>query len=122
MMADKISRVNIVDETLMAGLSCGEVSQIVWPLLRKAVKHVLTIPDDGVIPMMNCLAKPDSKIRRSVEGGECSAASLIALMAASTDGQLRDQLKLNDDSSILILGTEGATDPEFYQQAVSGKL
>jgi diaminopropionate ammonia-lyase len=115
--ANQIKLVNIVDETLMAGLSCGEVSKIIWPLLAKGVQHVVTIPDDGVVPMMQWLARPTSS-RASVEGGECSGAGLIALMAANNDPSLKQALNINAQSTILVLGTEGATDPEFYKQAM----
>ena len=118
--ARKIKLVDIVDETVMAGLSCGEVSKIVWPLLDKGVSHVLTIPDDGVVPMMRALAKPEQASRRSIEGGECSAASLVALMASCSNPDLKKQLRLDQHSSVLVLGTEGATDIDFYQNAMNG--
>jgi diaminopropionate ammonia-lyase len=118
MQAKQIELVNIVDETVMAGLSCGEVSRLVWPLLSKGVQHVISIPDEGVVPMMRCLAKPDQTTRAAIEGGECSAASLIALMAASGDKELKSAIGLTDQSVVLVLGTEGATDPEFYHNAV----
>lgn len=117
--AQQVELVDIVEETLMAGLSCGEVSRIAWPLLRKGVQHVVTIPDEGVIPMMKWLANPCDESRPAIEGGECSTSSLIALMAASSDNVLAQALNLTEDSTVLVLGTEGATDPEFYQMAMT---
>jgi diaminopropionate ammonia-lyase len=116
----QIKLVDIVDETVMGGLSCGEVSRIAWPLLQKGVSHVVTIPDDGVVPMMRWLAKPIETIRPAIEGGECSAASLIALLAISGDASLKQTIGVDDQSVVLVLGTEGATDPEFYRKAVDG--
>lgn len=118
---DAVELLNITQETVMAGLSCGEVSRIVWPLLRKGVSDVVTIPDDGVIPMMKWLANPneaDTTVRRSIEGGECSAASLIALLGSTNDPATAQALQLDENSKVLVLGTEGATDPEFYQHAM----
>ncbi|MGI9286882.1 MAG: diaminopropionate ammonia-lyase, partial [Pseudomonadales bacterium] len=117
--AMNIKLVNVTEETVMAGLSCGEVSRIAWPLLRKGVRHVITIPDDGVVPMMNWLAKPEAAKRPAIEGGECSAASLIALMAAASNNELREDIGLNQQSTVLVIGTEGATDLEFYNSAVN---
>ncbi|MFK8021733.1 MAG: diaminopropionate ammonia-lyase [Pseudomonadales bacterium] len=118
--AGKVELINITDETVMAGLSCGEVSRIAWPLLREGVKHVLTIPDEGVMPMMRWLAMPEDTQRPAIEGGECSAASLIALLAAAKT-ELRSSLEFDEHSLVLVLGTEGATDPEFYQQALAAR-
>lgn len=117
----EIKLVHITEETVMAGLSCGEVSRLIWPILSKGVNHVITIPDDGIVPMMRWLANPIEAQRPSIEGGECSAASLAALLAATSDPVLKEKLGLNEESSVLVLGTEGATDPEFYYQAVNGE-
>lgn len=109
----EIILVDIVDETLMAGLSCGEVSQLAWPLIQKGVNHVITIGDDGVAPMMRWLANPEVE-RPAIEGGECSASGLIGIMAASQDKALGEKLGLNNNSTVLVIGTEGATDREQY--------
>ncbi|NKC14012.1 MAG: diaminopropionate ammonia-lyase [Gammaproteobacteria bacterium] len=128
MMADCVYRsiksqdrvgMHIVEETLMGGLSNGEVSQVVWPLLKKGVSAVITIPDEGVMPMMRWLAKPTCAERPPIEGGECSAAGLIALMASASDSALARSLGLDSTSTVLVLGTEGATDPGFYRRALS---
>ena len=118
--ADDAIQLNVVEETVMAGLSCGEVSQIIWPLLRRGVKHAITIPDEGVVPTMRSLAKPAGDDRPAIEAGECSAAGLIALLAAAGNTELQQALDLNQASRVLVLGTEGATDPEFYHRAIYG--
>jgi len=120
----KIELVNIVDETVMAGLSCGEVSRVIWPLIEKGVADVVTIPDDGVVPIMRRLAFPDSAYPRdAIEAGECSTAGLATLLATNNpeNADLKHQLKLNEDSTVLVLGTEGATDPDFYQAAMASE-
>ena len=109
-----IKLVDIEQETLMAGLSCGEVSRVAWPILRKSVKHALTFDDTGVVPMMRWLANPTDANRPAIEGGECSASGLIGVMAAAQDPALRAAIGLTEDSSVLVFGTEGATDPELY--------
>ena len=114
----RVLLVDIVDETIMAGLSCGEVSQLAWPLLQKGAEHVVTINDLGVGPMMRRLAQAADG-RPALEAGECSAAGLIALMAAEADPDLAAELSLDANSSVLVLGTEGATDPEIYQQIMA---
>jgi diaminopropionate ammonia-lyase len=109
--------VDIVEETLMAGLSCGEVSELAWPLIQRGASHIITLNDDGVAPMMQWLAKPTAD-RPVIEGGECSASGLIGLVSASQDESLKSQLVLDSSSSILVIGTEGATDAEQYQKLI----
>ncbi len=120
LVANQILLIDIVDETIMAGLSCGEVSQLAWPILQKGASHVITINDNGVIPMMKWLAKPEQPgaDRPGIEAGECSTSGLIALMAIKTDPVLAQKIGINQNSTVLVLGTEGATDPEFYRTNV----
>jgi len=56
----------------------------------------------------------------SIEAGECSTAGLAALMAAKRDPDLWLDLELDENSVVLLIGTEGATDPELYQSIMSG--
>lgn len=117
MQRDQIVLVDIVDETLMAGLSCGEVSALAWPILRYATSHVLTVGDEGVKPMMRLLANPESE-RPAIEGGECSASGLIALKTMTDHVELAESAGIGADSVVLVIGTEGATDPEVYRRIV----
>ena len=117
MQRDQIVLVDIVDETLMAGLSCGEVSALAWPILRYATSHVLTVGDEGVEPMMRLLANPESE-RPAIEGGECSASGLIALKTMTDHPELAESAGIGADSVVLVIGTEGATDPEVYRLIV----
>ena len=104
--------VNIQEESLMAGLSCGEVSMIGWQIMEKGISDFLTIDEDVVAPTMKLLAKRSEKII----AGESAIAGLAALMACSKQDQLFDKLGLDHSSQVLLLGTEGATDPVIYQQ------
>ena len=40
--------IDTVEETLMAGLSCGEVSDVAWQILQPTLRHCVTISDDAV--------------------------------------------------------------------------
>jgi diaminopropionate ammonia-lyase len=50
-----------------------------------------------------------------IEAGECSTAGLAALLAAKKDPVLWADLGFDAQSVVLLIGTEGATDPELYQ-------
>jgi diaminopropionate ammonia-lyase len=119
---DEIHLVNIVEETVMAGLSCGEVSLLAWPLIQKGASHALTIPDAGVGSMMRWLANPLDRDRPSVVGGECSASGLIALLAIQQDSALAHDMGLDSESRVLVIGTEGNTDAELYDNIIAGAL
>jgi diaminopropionate ammonia-lyase len=119
---DEIHRVNIVEETIMAGLSCGEVSELAWPLIQKGSSDVLTINDEGVAPMLRWLANPTRQDRPPIVGGECSASGLIAFLAIRGDATLAKSIGINSDSKVLVIGTEGNTDPDVYQKILQGEL
>ena len=119
---DEIHLVNIVEETVMAGLSCGEVSLLAWPLIQKGASHVVTIPDTGVGTMVRWLANPSDGERPSVIGGECSASGLIALLAIQQDSALAQGMSIGSDARILVIGTEGNTDAELYDNIIAGAL
>ncbi|MEM9147558.1 MAG: diaminopropionate ammonia-lyase [Pseudomonadota bacterium] len=109
--------VSIEHETIMAGLSCGEPSPLAWPILAAEVSDFLTIPDSLVPPAMRLLARP-LEGDPPIEGGECSAAGLAALIAAIGDGERAALLGLDARSRVLLFGTEGITDPEIYAKLV----
>ena len=44
-------------ETLMAGLSCGEVSLLAWDILKPGTDDFLTLSEDAVAPCMQLLAQ-----------------------------------------------------------------
>ena len=113
--AEKPRLVDITDETLMAGLSCGEVSDLAWQLLQPSLHHCLSITDDAIAPIMAGFA--DGAFGGGpIEAGECATAGVAALLAAKDDPALWDALAFGPDSTVLLIGTEGATDPDIYRQ------
>ena len=106
--------VDIQDETMMAGLSCGEVSIVAWPVLASYADHFLTVPDSVVAPAMRLLA--DAPFGDPpIVAGESAVAGLAALLAASRQKKLSNLLTLTEESRVLIIGTEGATDVALYE-------
>ena len=110
--------IEISEETLMAGLSCGEVSGLAWDVLRPTLSHCLSITDDAVAPLMRFLGQ-GLENDLSIEAGECSTAGLAALMAAKRDQSLWSALDFDENSVVLLIGTEGATDPELYKSIMN---
>jgi len=115
----KPTMVHIDVETLMGGLSCGEVSLIGWNILKDNVDDFVTISDDNVARAMRILALglgDDAKI----EAGESGVAGLALLMELKNNPALKTDLGLDENSHVLLFGTEGATDREIYDKIISG--
>ena len=101
----------------MAGLSCGEPSALAWDILKNEVHNFLSIPESLVGPSMRLLGKPNGD-DPAIVAGESAICGLAGLIGACQQTALREALGLNADSVVLLIGSEGATDPEIYAQLV----
>ena len=101
-------------DTLMAGLSCGEVSTLAWEILKPGANDFMTVSEDAVAHWMRMLANGEP----AIEAGESAIAGLAALVAARDDKAMSSTLGLNESSRIFVIGTEGATDAELYRELV----
>mgnify|MGYP001303112168 CR=1 FL=1 len=54
-----------------------------------------------------------------IEAGECATAGVAALLAAKKDPEIWRALDLGPRAIILLIGTEGATDPLIYETLLS---
>jgi diaminopropionate ammonia-lyase len=109
--------VAITAETVMAGMSCGEVSTLAWPVLRDGVHAAMAIDDRFALDGMRRFAKPVAG-DPAIVAGECSGAALGALLALQQRPDLRAALHLNERSRVLLIGTEGDTDAAIYGRVV----
>lgn len=109
-------------QTMMAGLACGEINVEIWPILRDFSYGYISCSDSLAVEGMKRLANPmgsDSKII----SGESGAVGIGLLETLSKDIELADmktELGLDENSVVLILSTEGDTDPENYSRIVTG--
>jgi len=113
------TNVAIAEETLMAGLSCGEPSPLAWNVLREEAQDFLTIPESVVAPAMRLAGRPVGDDPKIV-AGESAVAGFAAVIAGVCQDGLREKLGLNDTSRVLVVGSEGATDPEIYEALMVG--
>ena len=109
--------VAISEETIMAGLSCGEVSTLAWPVLRDGAAAAIAIDDAFALEGMRAFARPLPG-DPAIVAGECSGGALGALMALQDRADLRAALQLDAASRVLLIGTEGDTDAAIYRDAV----
>ncbi|MBR4164743.1 MAG: pyridoxal-phosphate dependent enzyme [Lachnospiraceae bacterium] len=103
--------------TIMAGLNCGTPCGVVWPVLRDQAFGMAAVSDDVSREGMRRYAHPLGD-DRPVVSGESGAATLGFLLEAASDPALRQALGLTASSRILLISTEGDTDPEMYRRIV----
>ncbi|WP_281543685.1 diaminopropionate ammonia-lyase [Grimontia sp. SpTr1] len=104
-------------ETLMAGLACGEVSELAWKILSNGADDFMTLSEDAVPATMKMLAN-GFEGDPVIEAGESAVPGLAAAIIARSHPSLSKALALDEKSRVLVFGTEGATDPELYKQLV----
>jgi diaminopropionate ammonia-lyase len=101
-------------KTNMSGLACGEVSLLAWSILEKGVDGFLAIPDDAVAQTRKMLA--NSLFQDApIFAGESAVAGLTGLVLAAQEDGARRQTRLNEESVVLLVGTEGVTDAGAYE-------
>ena len=119
--ANKLTSVRIEEETIMAGLSCGEPSDMAWEILSEETSDFITIPDKIVPPTVRLLALPKGN-DPVIKAGESAVAGLAVLVCASKQPGLREKLGLDKNSRVLLIGTEGVTDAEIFARIMEGEM
>ena len=119
--ANRLTSVEIEEETLMAGLSCGEPSELAWNVLAETAHDFMTIPENLVAPTVRLLAQGHGG-DAPIAAGESAVAGLIGAICGSLRPDLRNALKLDLGSRVMIIGSEGVTDPRVYQSIIEGAL
>ena len=114
----KIEKIDIKRESLMGGMSCGEVSLVPWEILKNSVKHCISLPDDDIAKTMKLLGNSTFS-DQSIIAGENSAPGVISLIASCEDENIKQRLELDQSSNVLVIGCEGDTDQEMYQKLIN---
>ena len=114
----KIEKIDIKRESLMGGMSCGEVSLVPWEILKNSVKYCISLPDDDIAKTMRLLGNASFSVEKVI-AGENSAPGVISLIASCEDEEIKKKLGLNKDSNILLIGCEGDTDQAMYQKLIN---
>ena len=115
---NKIVKINIEKESLMGGMSCGEVSLIPWKIINTNSRYCITVPDDKIADTIKKLANCTFSNKKLV-GGECATPGIISLIASCNNSKLKDILNLNKDSQVLLLGCEGDVDEDLYNKLLN---
>ncbi len=114
------SRVDVTGDmlTIMAGLACGEANTVSWDILRNHADAFVSCPDWVSANGSRIYAAPLRGDRQVISGesGSVTMGLIHALMTKPKYQELRDALKLNAASEMLLVSSEGDTDPERYHE------
>lgn len=108
--------------TMMAGLACGEPCSLAWELLSASADFALKCEDEITARGMRALANPIEGDEKII-GGESGAVGVgltIELMTNVEHSEIKEMLGLDENSRVLCINTEGATDRENYDRIVRG--
>lgn len=106
--------------TIMAGLACGEPSTVSWAILKDYAEIFVACPDYVTAQGMRILANPVGNDPRIISGESGAVGlGLVSLLVQNRKlTEMAKRINLNQDSKILIINTEGDTDPIGYQHIV----
>ena len=107
-------------DTIMAGLACGEPNVIGWDILRNHAAGFAACPDWMSAKGMRMYGVPlagDPTVI-SGESGAVTMGFLASVMMYPRYEEIKEALKLDKDSVVLLVSTEGNTDPVRFREVV----
>ena len=103
--------------SVMAGLNCGTLSSFAWPAIRDGADILVTVTNYHAFEAMIILAAD------GIVSGESGSAGLAGLLALLRDDagarEALASLGLEPEPDVLLISTEGITDPVLYGKVVS---
>lgn len=115
--AGVLSRLEPGEPTVMAMLECYKPSLVAWRILSRVADAFMTVDEDEAIGVMRQLANPLGS-DPAIAAGESGGVGLAGLMAVAASAELRVSTGLNENSSVFLINTEGATDRGLYESLV----
>jgi diaminopropionate ammonia-lyase len=104
--AGKITTIPDPQDSIMAGLNCGTPSIVAWDDVLHGYDAFVTVTDDDARDAMRLLHDD------GIEAGESGAAGLAGLLAHA------EGLGLGPQDDVIVLVTEGVTDPVAYRDII----
>ncbi len=107
-------------DTIMAGLSCGRPNPIAWNVLWDCTHVFISCPDFVAARGMRMYAVPlaGDPFIVSGESGAVTLGVLSLIMQRPELAPLRRRLSLGQDSQVLLVNSEGNTDPDDFRKVV----
>lgn len=113
--AGRVVKVAHDQPTVMAMLECYEASAVAWRVLARVADAFMTVDEDEAVAVMRLLAQPSAG-DPAIVSGESGGVGLAGLIRAVADHKVA--LGLDSQSRVLLINTEGATDPHRYAELV----
>ena len=109
--------------TIMAGLSCGQPSILAWEIIKLYCDAFVICQDQIAMKGVRLLANPvgGDAIVISGESGAVPVGLIDEICSNQEHIAVKERLKFDSTSKILICSTEGDTDPKVYNQIVGRK-
>ena len=116
------SRVDVTGDmlTIMAGLACGEPNTVSWDILRNHADAFVSCPDWVSANGTRIYSSPMRGDERVISGesGSVTMGLVAAIMTKPELKELKEALKLDENSQVLLVSSEGDTDPDRYREIV----
>lgn len=113
----RAAKVDDTQSTVMAMLECHEASPIAFRVLERTADGFMTVEEEAAPEAMRRLASPVGE-DPAIVAGESGGAGLAGLLTVLRDGNLAARIGLDPESRVLVINTEGATDPALYEKIV----
>ena len=117
----KPTSINIKKESIMGGMSCGDVSTVAWDILKNSSNYCLSISDQGIASTVALLSNEEFS-KNKIIAGECGVPGIISLISLMKDQEKIKDIRINKNSKILLIGCEGLTDQKMYDQLLNEGL
>jgi diaminopropionate ammonia-lyase len=117
----RLARLSGPFDTIMGGLRCGEMSPVAFEAARTLVDAFVAIDDRWALEAVIRLARPAAS-DPAIAAGASGAAALGGLLACLQDASQTDvkgALGLGKLATVMVVVTEGATDPAAFEAALS---
>lgn len=107
-------------DTIMAGLACGDPNPLAWPIIREHADFFIKCPDYVAAKGMRVYGSPAQSDPAIISGesGAVTLGALMFLMQWDEAKAFRKKLNLTEQSDVLLINSEGNTDPDHYRHVV----
>ena len=105
-------------------MNCGTTCSLIWPIIWNYTDFYISGSDDMAVDGMRNYAFSEGEDLKIISG-ESGASTMGALLGVLTEPsmeEMKKKMKIDENSVILLINTEGDTDPENYRRVIEGTI